>query len=382
MSRRTSSPAAVAPSAPPWVWITPLGVPRLPEVNTIARSSAGRTDASSAQRRVRRRRRSCRRAVVLPHGDGAQAGQRLDHEPGARDQLGRDRHEVGDVVTTEELAEHQMLDTRGAQLRCQLGRAEEGGERHDGRAGATGAERDHGPRSAVRHQHADGRALADAEAHEVAGERGAATLELAVRQRVVGGDHERPLGLLLGHRRTRAGTVRRSPLIEELLDRRQIGLATREHRQVGRREHEEATGHLVRRQPRAQLGAQRVEVGRGVGLGQDHRRDHLVALGIGDAQHHRREAAGGVAQRGFDLERRHVRTRGLDHGTAPAVEVEEAVGVNVEHVAGAVPAVGREDLEALTPVVALHERRPAEPQLADGADRRVLEACRDRRHAA
>ncbi len=48
MRRRTSSPAAVAASAPPWVWITPFGVPRLPDVNTMARSSAGRTDASSA----------------------------------------------------------------------------------------------------------------------------------------------------------------------------------------------------------------------------------------------------------------------------------------------------------------------------------------------
>ena len=31
----------VARSAPPWVWITPFGAPRLPEVNRIARSSAG-----------------------------------------------------------------------------------------------------------------------------------------------------------------------------------------------------------------------------------------------------------------------------------------------------------------------------------------------------
>ncbi len=49
------------------------------------------------------------------------------------------------------------------------------------------------------------------------------------------------------HRRTSAGTVRRSLLIEELLDRLQVGLATGEHREVGRREHEEAAGHLVRR---------------------------------------------------------------------------------------------------------------------------------------
>ena len=71
----------------------------------------------------------------------------------------------------------------------------------------------------------------------------------------------------------------------------------------------------------------------------------------------RREAAGDVAQRGFDLARRDVRARGLDHVAAPAVEVEEAVGVDVEQVTGTVPAVGREDLEALAPVVALHERR-------------------------
>ena len=43
-----SSPAAVARIAPPWVWITPFGRPRLPEVNMTARSSAGRTRAASA----------------------------------------------------------------------------------------------------------------------------------------------------------------------------------------------------------------------------------------------------------------------------------------------------------------------------------------------
>ena len=47
-----------------------------------------------------------------------------------------------------------------------------------------------------------------------------------------------------------------------------------------------------------------------------------------------------VGDRGLDLARRHVGAGGLDHVAAAAGEVEEAVGVDVEEVAGAVPAVG------------------------------------------
>ena len=45
------------PSAPPWVWITPLGAPRLPDVNMTARSSAGRTRGPMAATSGRERRR-------------------------------------------------------------------------------------------------------------------------------------------------------------------------------------------------------------------------------------------------------------------------------------------------------------------------------------
>ncbi len=49
---RASSPPAVARSAPPCVWITPLGAPRLPDVNMTTRSSVGSTRASVSWRRA------------------------------------------------------------------------------------------------------------------------------------------------------------------------------------------------------------------------------------------------------------------------------------------------------------------------------------------
>src|SRR5829696_2278510 len=91
-----------------------------------------------------------------------------------------------------------MLHPGGAELRGELRRAEERAERHDGRARATGAERDHRPRGAVGHQHADACALAHADIGEVRGERGTATLELTVGQRVVVGDDDVSGGLLVG----------------------------------------------------------------------------------------------------------------------------------------------------------------------------------------
>ena len=99
------------------------------------------------------------------------------------------------------------------------------------------------------------------------------------------------LGLLVGPAPDQRGhgEALELRLIDALRDRPQIGLAARQHRQVGRREHEETTGHLVRRQARAQ-------VGRAVRRGRvrcrarpGYRRDHLVALGVGNAEHHRRE---------------------------------------------------------------------------------------------
>src|SRR3546814_15661599 len=54
----------------------------------------------------------------------------------------------------------------------------------------------------------------------------------------------------------------------------------------------------------------------------------------------------------------------LDHVAVAAGEVVETVCVDVEQVAGAVPAVGRERLVALAPVVAPHQSRTAQPELA------------------
>ena len=45
--------ADLAAIAPPWVWITPLGAPRLPDVNITTMSSAGRTDASRPSTKAR-----------------------------------------------------------------------------------------------------------------------------------------------------------------------------------------------------------------------------------------------------------------------------------------------------------------------------------------
>ena len=73
----------------------------------------------------------------------------------------------------------------------------------------------------------------------------------------------------------------------------------------------------------------------------------------------------------LDLAGRDVRAAGLDHVAAPTVEVEEALVVDGERVAGAEPAVGGEHLVALAPVVPLHEQRPPEPQLALLARRAV-----------
>ena len=79
--RRTSSPAAVAPSAPPWVWITPLGV---------AAAAGGEDDGEvvgGPDRRVAARRPARARSpspaagpVAVPHGDRPQPRQRLDHQ--------------------------------------------------------------------------------------------------------------------------------------------------------------------------------------------------------------------------------------------------------------------------------------------------------------
>ena len=53
---RVSRPAAVAPSAPPWVWMTALGVPLLPEVKMMTNRSAAVTVSAMASTIPRARR--------------------------------------------------------------------------------------------------------------------------------------------------------------------------------------------------------------------------------------------------------------------------------------------------------------------------------------
>src|SRR5258707_1056518 len=56
---------------------------------------------------------------------------------------------------------------------------------------------------------------------------------------------------------------------------------------------------------------------------------------------------------------------GLDHGSAPADEVEEPVGIGPEKITGVEPAVGVEALLAAALVVPLHQMPATDAQLTD-----------------
>src|SRR6185312_7094106 len=102
-------------------------------------------------------------------------------------------------------------------------------------------------------------------------------------------------GCSAARRRTSAGTVRRSALIEPLDDRALVRLAGREHGQLVGPEHEEATRHLVRREPGPQALTDRFKIGGVVGFGEDDGADDLAPLGVGETEHQRTEAAGDLA---------------------------------------------------------------------------------------
>ena len=110
--------------------------------------------------------------------------------------------------------------------------------------------------------------------------------------------------------------------------------------------------------------------------GHDDRRDDLPAFGVVETEDDGEVASGHVTDGRFHLSRRDVRAAGLDHVAPPAMEVEEAFVVDGEQVAGAEPAVGREHLVAFAAVVALHEQRSAEPELAELPGPAVLERVR------
>ena len=80
-----------------------------------------------------------------------------------------------------------------------------------------------------------------------------------------------------------------------------------------------------------------------------------------------------------------VGARGLDHRTAPAEEVVEPVRVGAHEIAGVKPAVGVEAFLAAALVVALHDVRPADAQLAVARrswSRSPVPACRTTRAGA
>ncbi len=114
---------------------------------------------------------------------------------------------------------------------------------------------------------------------------------------------------------------------------------------------------------RTDVGTHLLQIGALPRLGEHHGGDDLTTLGVGHADDERGEAAGRIAECGFDLARRHVGAGGLDHVAATTQEVEEAVVVDPEEVTRPVPLVGGEHLEPLTSVVPLHERRSPEPEL-------------------
>ena len=132
-SQRASRPAAVARRAPPCVWITPLGAPRLPEVNMIARSSAGRTRASIAATSSGRPAPSAELVVGQTwrsdgaRGDAAVAAPEPPPDAGRAPTRARRRSER----SAERRRDDQVGDARRAQLGQQLGRPQQRAERHE-----------------------------------------------------------------------------------------------------------------------------------------------------------------------------------------------------------------------------------------------------------
>ena len=201
--------------------------------------------------------------------------------------------------------------------------------------------------------------------HEPGRQRGAGVVELGVGDGVVGGHEGAPVAVDLPpvgqQRRDRLG---RQAATEQLLEGAEVELAARHHRHVVVGDDDDAAGDLVGRQPLPQAGPQVVDVDGRFRRRPHERRHHLAAGRVVDADDVGDEARD-LEDRRLDLARRHVGARRLDHVAAAAPEVDEAVVVDGHEVAGAVPAVGVEGLVPLAAVVALHQERAPEPQLAD-----------------
>ena len=328
-----------------------------------ARSSAGRTAASSAVHELGRAVGCVARPgpVSVPHRDRPQPRQRVDDEAAARHEARVDRRQVGEVVASQE---RRDSSTRCSTPATRSWAASSGGRRnvlsgtrvaparlapiattgHDGAVRHEQPTRVPLPTPLAAKRHATSAALRVPTAPYVSVSSSVTTNGLS--------------GCSSAHRRTSCGTVEalaRSSNCSSI--RRRSGLPLESIGRSRGREHEEAARHLVRRQPRAQSrhGRRRGRA-RSSGSARTTAPTTWPRSASGMPEHEHREAAGDLTQRGLDLARRHVRARGLDHVAAPAVEVVEAVVVDAEQIAGAVPLVGGEDLEALPPVVALHQR--------------------------
>ena len=123
---RAASPDATARKAAPWVWITPFGVPRLPEVNSTTMSSAGRTRCSSARTRLIGALASGMSSVVQTRRSDGAAGWRPPPRTAASES-GTGVLELVQVVPASELRRrHEVGHVRRGQLRQQLSAAAAG----------------------------------------------------------------------------------------------------------------------------------------------------------------------------------------------------------------------------------------------------------------
>ena len=360
---RRRGPAAVAPRAPPWVWITPLGVPRLPDVNRIARSSAGRTAGLDARRPVHRAtslravtrrssrwRRFGRRAVAPAPADDRRRGRRRARR--ARRGSGGRGTRAGD---------QERRHARGPELRLELGGRSSvlsGTSTAPMRITAIAVD---SPVDAVRHEQPDAACPCRPRPRGAGGpQRSAACVELGVgehRRRRAPSPRHRPVASAGPDQAGRGGvgesidgdgrtpvsdhracsfSARASSLpldiigtsasgtddddLRDLVGRQRPGQAARSSSRSIRVEHRRRRRAPRPRPPPAGRRPRRRPRSRGT----------ADPLSVGD--------------RGLDLPRRHVGAPGLDHVAAAALEVEEPVGVDRDEVAGAEPAVGVERL--------------------------------------
>ena len=166
-------------------------------------------------------------------------------------------------------------------------------------------------------------------------------VELAEGDPIVVGDDELVIGLSVAHRRTSAGTVSRSASTEHLQQPRHVGLPARQHRELLRR------SRTMRAAPCTATAwscsaAGRPSTSMSAPSGATTTAATICPRSASSTPNTMASrTVGHIADDRLDFARRDVRTAGLDHVAASTLEVEEALVVDREEVAGAEPAVGR-----------------------------------------